>query len=556
MDSKRQTELKTNEVKKNKQLFLAQYDEKTEPYELMALQDLSTMAVHYNKKFGIAIYVSGQTPFGKAKFKAFQEGIELIESGALPYAKYVKDLYSRVGFIKGTKFYEELHSFHRFKHSDSIFTSSWADMLEVFGRFFDRTGDLAGQYVIKKLTPEQMRQFDAACHAQSSFSDKLKKAVEDWNSIKYFHHFVDHPFGDVRVNDFPFEKYKTELAPFVKFYEKYAIALKHDLSLEEIKKFEAVCEKFSFKAELDALIQKLQKEKLNEEISLCVLSKEEAIEEVCSIQKELKQDEVAGYLCRLREGRKLHVEALVITRDSVINIIQYRDWCLMTSDTYLPQLRHIVGKSDIAGFISADRFPDVPLAGGVECGTLALLYLKELLKNQAEQLKTLTLSFSFYSEGKVCHFFLPSPQVLRYSQTSAYNTILAAMLSQKDTVSIEAKLRIHADELRETRKLTVTTIQKLLKDTLVEAKSKNNVTLAAKSQKLLEILPAFSKAWLEEYKNSQEKRARMQKDGRNSYLLYRTLKMEKICKMSLLPPPVQKMDQQEVEEYKVEVKTK
>lgn len=86
--------------------------------------------------------------------------------------------------------------------------------------------------------------------------------------------------------------------------------------------------------------------------------------------------------------------------------------------------------------------------------------------------------------------------MLRYSQVSAYNALVEAILTLKDTVTIEVG---HGDKKR---CLLVTTLQKILKDAIDIAKTKNNLTMIAENQKLLDELPRFSKNWLEDYQEA------------------------------------------------------
>jgi hypothetical protein len=187
--------------------------------------------------------------------------------------------------------------------------------------------------------------------------------------------------------------------------------------------------------------------------------------------------------------------------------------------SYLPQIWPFIKLVEGSIFNS---IPETPQAGIVECGTLGVLHLKELLKNNAQQFKEYTLLFSFYCSNKLEHFYFPSPQLLRYSQVSTYNTILAEMLTlNKNSVTIEK------GSGKDKRYLAVTTLQKILTDSIADAKSHGNKEMAANNQKIIDDLPRFSKQWLKAYQEAQKKRASMQ-GTQNYYLLYRTKKMERI----------------------------
>lgn len=85
------------------------------------------------------------------------------------------------------------------------------------------------------------------------------------------------------------------------------------------------------------------------------------------------------------------------------------------------------------GLCTADKAIS-PQATSTGCGSLGVAYLKELLKNDAQQLRNSCLVVSGLRPASASaatggsSFLLPSPQVLRYSQRSLFNRLASAMV--------------------------------------------------------------------------------------------------------------------------------
>jgi hypothetical protein len=162
-----------------------------------------------------------------------------------------------------------------------------------------------------------------------------------------------------------------------------------------------------------------------------------------------------------------------------------------------------------------------PQAGDTECGTLGILYLKELLKNGGDQLNNLSLRFPLSEKvlsGKdsVNRFLFPAPQALRYSQSSFYNEVLLAMLEETDTVQIS----------REGTNYTVNTLQKMLSDSVKVAEEKGDTQTVAADREVLNKLPEFRKKWMQAYEATQPKRQAMDRNEINLFLAYKAKRME------------------------------
>ncbi|MEN9343281.1 MAG: hypothetical protein RLZZ453_68 [Chlamydiota bacterium] len=142
------------------------------------------------------------------------------------------------------------------------------------------------------------------------------------------------------------------------------------------------------------------------------------------------------------------------------------------------------------------------------CGAICLKYLKELLKHSAEQLKKWTFIFSCSYPGRSdrnpLYFFVPSPQCLRYSQSTEFNTLLAAMVANDKTANVNTKKGV----------VQLTPLVALLKPK------------GRKGLQEIEKFRVFREAWMQEYNKAESKRSLMNhpQDGQNlslDYALYR-----------------------------------
>lgn len=247
---------------------------------------------------------------------------------------------------------------------------------------------------------------------------------------------------------------------------------------------------------------------LEHSVTMPQLTKDEVEEEeVQMIQQDLlarNSEEKIGYLFTGGNNDiedRGHFEILIITKNKIIRPIAwppYGLWGFLAGDDYYVPKPFFDGISDICQ----------PQASAKECGTLCLVYLKELLKENGKQFVEYTLCFSSRGEK----IFFPSPQVLRYSQISFYNQYMLAMLEEGDGVSVTYNDKTYQIE----------TLEKLLKNK-VQANPHNK-----EYQDMLNNLPAFRAKWLAQWEQSNKKRNFMQQNGRNHYLFARaSLLMQK-----------------------------
>ncbi|MFO2975949.1 hypothetical protein SCO70_00120 [Legionella pneumophila serogroup 3] len=255
---------------------------------------------------------------------------------------------------------------------------------------------------------------------------------------------------------------------------------------------------------------------LDESKSDVCLDKQEVIDEIKKIQSGLKPGQLAGYVyTNNRRVGESHFEVVIISPETIIKPVHWgnqgRERGLYSED--LPGMFD----TKIDSFVQTTSAIPLPQAGHEECGTLGIMYLNELLKDNSRQLRENTMLFSFYDKNNsLAHFFFPSPQVLRFSQSSAYNSVIKAMLEDAPDVEV-----IHGN-----KKYRVKTLRGILEESIEAAKKCGNSKLAARNQKILDDLPSFRKHWLQSYDLCEQKRSLME-DRHNLYLAYTTQRMRR-----------------------------
>ncbi len=128
---------------------------------------------------------------------------------------------------------------------------------------------------------------------------------------------------------------------------------------------------------------------------------------------------------------------------------------------------------------------------------LSLLY--KLLKNNAAEFNTLTLTFSFYDcLGKKKHFFLPPPSLLKYSQSYRYIDFLIKIIDATDKIA-------YSESLNQESK-TIWTLQGLLNYSLDQAKKMGDTDMFYHNSVILMDDPNTG--------------------NKNLYLMYQTKKLE------------------------------
>jgi Zn-finger protein len=282
---------------------------------------------------------------------------------------------------------------------------------------------------------------------------------------------------------------------------------------------------------------KLQ-EKINQKISLYLIECEKkrnnlwidsdaCVNEIKAIQAALQEGEMVGYI--FSQGyiaKPVHCEFFVIEKKVIIRPIS---WLTYLEDDLYGKL---VSQNAAIYAVPVDsEYPTCPQTNKdiFSCATLGILYLKELLKDKAKQYRELSFYFSHRSGSQCKKIFVPSPQSLRYSQSSYFNEALAAAM--QDTLDcVVVANRDHS----------VTTFKKLLTDSIQDIHLSDEIK--ERNKLILKDYSAFSQRWLQEYQKSAEKRNLMQlfymNESLNRYLTYQSHRMHLIAML----PNIKKED--------------
>jgi hypothetical protein len=126
------------------------------------------------------------------------------------------------------------------------------------------------------------------------------------------------------------------------------------------------------------------------------------------------------------------------------------------------------------------------------CAEIGLANLEQLLEEDAQQLKNLTLQFPYYTDaGKLVYLYLPSPQVLRYAQPDSYVQAIHDLIMEKEQASLKCTV-VSADpgESIKTREYhPYWSVEGALQKTLTKAKELEDQKLQAECQQILDNLP-------------------------------------------------------------------
>ncbi|KTC93989.1 hypothetical protein [Legionella erythra] len=297
-----------------------------------------------------------------------------------------------------------------------------------------------------------------------------------------------------------------------------------ELSEEKQLRLNAIVKRLKCRKKLDEYRQKEIEELYERRNSVC-LTKSQAIDEVKSIQKSLSDDEVVVYFFTNNRCKgTAHFETLLIKRDHIVkpvhwflhesNMFESTDFDKIFITDLSPFVTYTLSKKDVEGAFDEDPMKRLqPQVDSDSCGALGVLYLKELLKNNSEQLREFSFIASLYSDkndfGSIDQgrsykslLFFPSPHVLRYSQSRLYNSILLAMLqSTNDEEMIEYK---HVQ-------YKVKTLHGILKQSIASVIEKDDAE-AVRIKDLWSRLPDFRIKWMDLYYKMEQKRQKMQ-DG-------------------------------------------
>jgi hypothetical protein len=463
--------------KERKEAFFAKSEEGRASHQMTASQ-LSDLISIYNEKYNIHIVMNGVTEDGKKAIEQRKQSQIMWDTRTPTLTqKYHDDLKTFISSLL------ENHK-DEYNHKDqSNLTTA------------DKTS------IIRELT---------------ILHEEYLKIAKDYFYLKPYPEAIKEIITSLDQEENPLEDITRYLA-MIKEYKEF-------LGL-----FKTMCE---FPESLKKFKDKLSEmEMKNQEVWNDIgMTKKEAIEEINHIRKDLKEGEVVCYV--FTNGhlvKKGHFEVFIISKDSIIKPCEW-----IVDD------EKVIGSNEIDSISCLEMKPpffthenpecDLPVAQADPhgCGTLGLLTLKELLKNNSEQLKNLTMNVPYYDQqGKICYFFIPSPQVLRYSQSSTYNKIIAGIFSdQLDPVRVPFKQKKKPEPFCEPTgeiledTVIVQPLEVMLNDTLEKARKKGDKEIIEICKSLLEIAPEFRAHWLEKYEASMSTRDTMQAGTLNAYLVY------------------------------------
>lgn len=376
--------------------------------------------------------------------------------------------------------------------------------------FLKNGGSAVGQFFISAMKEKTRHYYD-------DLIDRLKD--EELKYAEFAKSFFDmpHKLGWERLY-----AQKANLITLLSFYLTNSSELKRDLTQEAYKRMNTILRTASpqLKDLFDDAIAKYLSDLATEKHEVSAehsLNHDETWQEILSLQERLEDGQVVGYIytngvaCSSR-----HFEVLLISKTEIIKPLSWPHTHWIIFDKYAHKDWSEVHFSFPELIQSEDKYVPSPQATIRGCGTLGLLYLKELLKDNCFQLKNYTLNFSIYTQEKgSTRFFFPSPQVLRYSQSSTYNETLRAMLSDSS----------ESQSLRGGT-FKVTTLRRLLEQSIEQAKKEGHTEVVETNSQLLENLNEFRERWLAAYDEMERKRAAMQEQGHNLYLAYATRRLE------------------------------
>lgn len=375
----------------------------------------------------------------------------------------------------------------------------------------------------------------------------------------------------ISLNSVDYPQLYEEVQNNLKEYLNDRGTIKQDLSLTEMETINDLCQKnLSAKAkkDLDELIENFLNNLYNKRDNAC-LTKRQVVDEVKRIQAELKEDEIVGYLFTNNNSKgAAHFEPLIITKNAVIKPVEWPQQPLSLAlnnqdfvgmEFYSPNLGSLLGDDNEESLHSQQT-------DGHHCGILSISYLKKLLQNNAQELREGSLMFSFYDEeGNIKRFFMPSPTVLQYSQSSKFLKLLPQLLSiseqkeeQREDSSFsqvnseDDSLRtVHSEELnteisnqkenfvQETtedldeeyieeveEEIYLFPIENALRASLAHAQEIKDETMIKHLTDTLEKLPTFTERWLAGYEIACKKRALMTHQDRYIYLSYAAKRMQ------------------------------
>jgi hypothetical protein len=364
-----------------------------------------------------------------------------------------------------------------------------------------------GQNIISQ-TQEKFQAEEIDDYLQKSQSYPLAAYVAE----HYAHGAIGSDFLISNMWGTTFENYFTQIDQVIpeNFKTKYGNAI-NQLSDDQLRQLQEALEvldepiKNLILNQSQLCIEQLEKERNN----IC-LSETKAKEEMLCIQGMLDENSVVGYVYTngvQHSGR--HFEIFIITPEEIIKPVHWN------TEDYL-----VLDDTDYASVPKKLEKVVCPQADDRGCGTLGMSYLKELLKNNANQLREYTLTFFYIdNEGKKQKYFLPSPHVLRYSQSSRYNEAIRDLLLSDDEVLIIQSTNKRSD-------YRFPTIYGALTQSLEDTSEQLSEQEIAHNEELLENLESFRTQWVQFYEEQMEARELMNIESynktKNVYLSYKS----------------------------------
>lgn len=288
-----------------------------------------------------------------------------------------------------------------------------------------------------------------------------------------------------------------------------------DLSNSEL---EALNETITFnpiKSNMDAQIRRLPSDM---GCSNKCLNLYQAIEEVSYIQNRVNNSKAVGYVYTNNNRlEKDHFEVLIIAPNNLI--IKPVVW--RPEESKVINLKngqpHTYASADISNFVDK---PILAQADATEvCGTLGILYLKELLKDNGQQLEKYSLIIPYYdNNGSKYNLFIPSPHTLRYSHSELYNLTIETMVSSDSLDPITVN--------NNNRSILITPIRSIIEKNREIALSKGDTALVNEYNRLQQGLQLFRENWLKENQKAKLKRELMKSSERNIYLGYKSVSIK------------------------------
>lgn len=284
-----------------------------------------------------------------------------------------------------------------------------------------------------------------------------------------------------------FEDYYQQLVTLVKPFLDKNDQIKHDLSHDDGILLNNAIASLPPTSQLKCFLDK----KISEFIiflekkhdNFCLEIKD-VWHEINDIIARLGPEQTIGYILTNDNQHNCdHFEVILLTKFGVVKPICWRDYEFVTSS----ELNTPVYRTKLSPFTSKELCPQVD---GWSCATLGIIYLHKLLKNNAEDYKSLSLHCSFYyknycGENEKFYFFLPCPSVLLYSQSSRFNQALVALLDEgaAGNVLIDNKIKI-------------ITLKKTLETSISIAKQLNDHAMISDNLATLAHLQVLTPVWL------------------------------------------------------------